>query len=821
VILLDFGKTAVIHRDREVSYRDLIHLSRAFSHRLSIPKGGRVLLCAENRPEWISALFAVWDRGGTIIPVDALSPPADLAHFLRDSRPEAIIASRETEEKVRRALLEAGSRAALVLLEDEGPKGPLPAPTTVKRDPSEVAAILYTSGTTGRPKGVMLTFANLHANIRGIEEARIASSKDVLLSFLPFHHSYPLMVTLLLPLHLGATIVLVDRPASDEILRCMKEYGVTILVGVPRFYEALHRSLMERIQASMPMAIAYRLCRSTGSTALGRAVFSPIRRRLGGRLKYFVSGGAKLDETITRDLLILGLPVIEGYGLTETAPICTFNPPGRIRIGSAGLPLSGVNLSVEDGEILVKGPNVMSGYLGLGKETREVLKNGWFHTGDLGYVDADGYLFIIGRKKDIIVLASGKNVNPEEVEREISNAADLVREVAVIERKGRLHALILPDFETMKALGVVNIEEKLKWDVVDRYNREAPAYRKLAGFEIVREEFPKTRLGKIKRHLLAARVEQPGQEGKIEGAGETFRILSDYLVGTGHGPIRPDSHLEIDLGLDSLDKVELLHFIGKSFGLSLDETALSRLLVFKDLISHIDGAKSRVAEAQTRGWSEVLAEGVSLDLASSMAPIRALRGVLRILFRTYFRVSISGTKGIPPSPCIFAPNHQSYLDGFLVLGSLPPARLDSTYFLANELYFRGSVKKRIARAFHIVTIDVDRNLAVSLKTAATLLRQGKDIVIFPEGARTRDGSLLPFKKAFAILARELGAPVMPISISGAYEIYSFRRVFPRPGRIRVRFLDPLFPDTWTVEEIASRTRDEILTALGKGKQADR
>ncbi len=819
MVLRDFGKTAVIHRDRKVLYGDLIHLSRAFSHRLTIPRGGRVLLCAENRPEWISALFAIWDRGGTAIPIDALSRPADLVHFLQDSRPEMIIASRETEEKVRRALVEAGSKAGLVLLEDQGPKGPAPPSPTVKRDPSEVAAILYTSGTTGRPKGVMLTFANLYSNISGIEEARIASSKDVLLSFLPFHHSYPLMVTLLLPLHLGAAIVLVDRPASDEILRCMKEYGVTILVGVPRFFEALHRSIMERIQAYMPMALAYRLCRSTGSTALGRAVFAPIRRRLGRSIKYFVSGGAKLDEAIIRDLLILGLPVIEGYGLTETAPICTFNPPGRIRIGSAGLPLSGVTLSIEDGEILVKGPNVMSGYLGLEKETREALKNGWFHTGDLGYVDEDGYLFIIGRKKDIIVLASGKNVNPEEVENEIVRTSDLVREVAVIERKGRLHALILPDFEAMKALRVVNLEEKLKWDVVDRYNREAPAFRKLAGFEIVREEFPKTRLGKIKRHLLTARVEQPEQEGKIEEAGETFRILSDYLMSTGHGPIRPDSHLEIDLGLDSLDKVELLHFIEKSFGLSLDETALSRLLVFNDLISHIDRAKSRVAETRTGGWSEVLAEGVSLDLASSQAPIQALRGVLRILFRTYFRVTISGTECIPPSPCIFAPNHQSYLDGFLVLGSLPPARLDSTYFLANELYFRGSFKKRIARAFHVVTIDVDRNLAVSLKTAATLLRQGKDIVIFPEGARSRDGSLLPFKKAFAILARELGAPVMPIAISGAYEIYSFRRAFPRPGRIRVRFLDPLFPDTWTVEEIASRTRDAILTAMEKGKQA--
>lgn len=816
--LRDFGKTAIIHRDWVLSYKDLISLSLAFSQRLGIPKRGLALICAENRPEWIAALFAVWDLGGTAVLIDAHSLPADLAHFLRDCRPEVVIASKETGEKVRLALDETATAARLLLLDDLVPAGPIPALSFPDRDPGDLAVILYTSGTTDRPKGVMLTFANLDANIRGIEQAKIASSEDVILAFLPFHHAYPLMVTILLPLHLGATIVVADRPASGEILRCMEEHGVTILVGVPRFYEALHRSLMERIRTSMPLSLAFRLCQWAGLRTLGRVVFLPIRKRLGRRLKYLVSGGARLDETITHDLLILGLPIVEGYGLTETAPICTFNPPERIRIGSVGLPLPGVNLFIKDGEVLVKGPNVMHGYLGLEEETRQVIKDGWFHTGDLGYLDKDGYLFITGRKKDLIVLASGKNVNPEEVEKELVRASDLVKEVAVIERDGRLHALILPDFEALKALGVVNLKEKLKWDVIDRYNRQAPDYRKLAGFEIARGEFPKTRLGKIKRHLIAGQIERPVKVERNEGTGETFRILADYLKGTGRGPVRPDSHLEIDLGLDSLDKIELLYFIERSFGLSLDETTLSGLLVFGDLVAHVEKAKSRVERGEG-GWSGVLAGDVPLDLAVSPAPLLCLRRLLRILFRTYFRVTASGQENIPDSPCIFAPNHQSYLDGFLVLGVIPPRRLVSCHFLANELYFRGATRKRIARAFHVVTIDVDRNLALSLKTAATLLRKGKDIVIFPEGARTRDGGILPFKKAFAILARELGAPVVPVAISGAFELFSFRHRFPRPGRIRIRFLEPIHPAGLTVDEIASRTRDVIHHALEKVKES--
>jgi long-subunit acyl-CoA synthetase (AMP-forming) len=486
VYIKDFEKTAIIYRDRHISYRELIGSVEAFSKILEIDRGDRVLIFSENRPEWIYAFFAVWERSGTVVPIDFLSTPEEVAYILGDARPRLVFISNQNREILLQALDISGYRPDILVFEDIDFHPAHSRTMKSRKNGDDTAVILYTSGTTGRPKGVMLTHNNLDSNVYGIARLNLASKRDSIISMLPFHHSYPLMVTVLLPLFLGMTIVMVDKISSEEILRTLRDYKITIFMGVPRVFELLHRSILEEINRSFLARFLFLLSKKINRPAFGRVVFRRVHKALGGNIRYFVSGGARLDRDVVRDFKALGLLVIEGYGLTETSPIVSFNPPGGIRIGSVGLPIEGVQVKTENSEILVKGPNVMKGYLHQPEETREVLRNGWLYTGDLGYIDRDGYVYITGRKKDVIVLPSGKNINPEDIERQIQGISDLVKEVAVVEREGHLLALIYPDFEALSSRKITNVQEEFKWHVIAT-NEEAIKMKENVKFDKIRE----------------------------------------------------------------------------------------------------------------------------------------------------------------------------------------------------------------------------------------------------------------------------------------------------------------------------------------------
>ena len=307
---------------------------------------------------------------------------------------------------------------------------PKPFGKSLSRDLHETALILYTSGTTGEPKGVMLSFKNLLSNIKAIEKVGVAGKEDRTLALLPFHHSYPLMVTMLVPLYLGATIVFLERLSSEELLKALKEHKITILVGVPRLYQLLHQRIMEGIRSN-PLGNLLFAISPFLNPPLRRLLFKRVHKAFGGRIKYLVSGGAKLPVDIALDLNRLGFTILEGYGLTETSPIVSFNPPQRPKLGSVGLPIEEVYVKIsEEGEVLVRGVNVMQGYYKKPEETKKAFKDGWFMTGDLGYLDQEGYLYITGRKKEILVLSGGKKVNPEELEALIMKEGIGIKEVA-------------------------------------------------------------------------------------------------------------------------------------------------------------------------------------------------------------------------------------------------------------------------------------------------------------------------------------------------------------------------------------------------------
>jgi long-chain acyl-CoA synthetase len=804
-------KTALIHKGQEISYESLLENIKKYSNILDIKPEDKVAIFSENRPEWIYAFFAVWEKCGVNVPIDFMSSEDELFYILNDSKPVYIFTSKNNKEKVLNVKLKLDYDIKVLVFEEIDFSSQIFENKECKKLEEDVAVILYTSGTTGQPKGVMLSYKNLLSNIKSIEKVEIANSQDSTLAILPFHHSYPLMVSMLIPLHLGATIVFLDELSPQDILDKLKKYKITILIGVPRLYALFHKRIFDKINEDFFIKTVFGLCKKINNQTLSKIVFKRVHDIFGGSIKYFVSGGAKLDLDIAKDFHALGFKIIEGYGLTETSPIISFNPPYKIKLGSVGKPIEGVQVKIEDDEILVKGDNVFVGYLNKIEETKKAFKNGYFMTGDLGYLDKDGYLYITGRKKEIIVLPNGKNINPEEIENIILKNFDIVKEIAVIQKDNQLFAIIYPDFEVVKKRKIVNLEETIKWNVIDKYNQSAASYKKIGGFKIVNTELPKTRLGKIRRFMLNQFLEKQERTAvKEEPNTQTYSILKEYLEKYTNLSVYPDSHIEIDLGLDSLGKIEFLTFIESTFGIKLDEKDLIENPTVEKLSYFIDEKKQKI-EISEIDWKKILSQPISFELKEGYLTI--IKPILKLYFKLYNNLEIKGIENIPNQPVIFAPNHQSYLDGFLIVASLPNHILKKTYFLAEEAYFNTSFRRRIAKNFNIITVNVNKDLKGSLIKSVYVLKNGKNVVIFPEGARTRDGKLLPFKKGFAILSKELNIPVVPVVIKGAFESLPINKSLPSLSKISVEFLNPVYPENKSYDEIVKIIYDEISKKL--------
>jgi len=816
-----YDKTAFIYKGKNIFYKELIEKTEFYSSALDIIPGDRVVIFSENKPEWAYALFGIWRRGGIALPIDHMASEEEIAFILKDATPKYAFVSSSLKDVFARAVKRHRYRIEVIDIEDfipfQDPKEPI---TNISED---IALLLYTSGTTGQPKGVMLTFGNLQSNIEAIAKENIASSKDVTIALLPFHHAYPLMVSLLVPLYLGATIIFAENLSSGSLMNLITANKVTALIGVPKLYKILHEKIFSEIN-NIPIAKRlFSFVDFLGSPKLGKIIFKKVHKSFGGSLRYFISGGAKLDPSIAHELYMLGFDVLEGYGLTETSPIVSFNVPGSVKIGTVGKPIPGVEVKIaEDGEILVKGKNVMKGYWQRPDLTNEVIKDGWLYTGDIGHLDEDGYLYVVGRKKELIVLENGKKVIPEEVENLILSKDDIVKEVAVIEKDGHLQAIVVPDFELVKEKGIVNLREYITWEVIDKVNRELPPYKNITDFIIREEELPKTRLGKIKRFLLKAQDERPfvKQEASrkteekipIGILTEQEGILLDYLR-KYKADISPKDHLEIDLGLDSLDKVELLSFLDKTFGINLPEKELSKYLSVEELMSLVSNQEAK--KIKEIDWHEMLDEALPVDTKEYKDELIMYGSyILKYIFKIYFRFQIEGLPNLPKEkPFIIAPNHASYLDGFLIAASLSKELIKDTFFVGAKEYFEGEIGNFIARYFHVITVDTQSSVKETLIKSAGILKSGKNLVIFPEGARTRNGKLLPFKKGVAILSKELNIPIVPTAIRGSYEAMKIGDWFPKPKKIVVRYGWPLMEYKFSYDEIIGRLEEAVESLL--------
>ena len=477
-------------------------------------------------------------------------------------------------------------------------------------------------------------------------------------------------------------------------------------------------------------------------------------------------------------------------------------------------------IRIVDDEITVRGENVMQGYYKRPEETSDILKNGWLHTGDLGYVDEDGHIFITGRRKEIIVLSNGKNVNPEEIEKKLPAYSDLIEDVAVLLSDENLHALVLPNMEEITRQGIHQIEETLRWNVIDKYNRKCTPYKRIGKFTIVREPFPRTRLGKLKRHELPQLLEKPDrsalQDKQAEPDTREYLIIRDYLAERTGSPVYPMDHLGIDLGLDSLEKVSLQYFIKTTFGCELSDEDIVTHPTVENLAGLVSRSKKHVLDISAVHWGEVLREKTHFELPRTWFTMGWINHAARLLLRSYFRIKGRGMENLPEGPFILAPNHQSFLDGLLVSIFIKNRIMKKTYFYAKAEHVRMKWVKFLAGTNNVIVLDLNKNLKESIQVLAGALKKGRNIIIFPEGTRTNDGSLGTFKETFAILGRELNVPIVPVAIAGAFEALPTGRAIPMPFRpIEVTFLPPVHPGDQSYASLAAKVGDAVARQVGK------
>lgn len=799
-----------------------------------------VAIHAPNSPHWIVVRLAIAAAGALPLAIDDLTETAVAERIAAAAGCRWIFTSAAhaaglAAQEGRRVVLvdEPAAAAGWHALRAPEP-GPLP---TVA--PDEDALVVATSGTTGAPKLFALTHAMLHANLAGVLAQGLVGPSDRMMLPLPLHHVYPLLVGLMTPIACGAAIVLPEGVTGPQIVQALKGGRATVMVGVPRLYVALLAGLRARVAgrgrvAAMVFAalLEFAVSLRKGGVDVGRRLFASLHAQMAPDLRLMVSGGAKLDAEATWALQALGWQVASGYGLAETASLFTGNTPAAQRVGSEGRPIAAgteVRIAEPDalgvGEILLRGPNVFTGYRDNPEANADAFTpDGWFRTGDLGRLDTDGFLYVTGRSKELIVLGGGKNVMPEEVEAAYG-ANPAIREVAVLERAGALVAIVLPDLAAVHATGSLRVE-----DVVRVALQEAaqglPPYQRLAGFVLAREALPRTRLGKLQRFrlpalyadLLAGRgavaATPPTEEEAAliarPGAAEVWTILKARYAGK---PLSPAASPALDLGIDSLEWISLALEIEQRTGLRLTEDEMAGMTSVRALLERAAGGPGAAPPA--RAPADLAAEVAAGTAPPGLLawPVRAAGWALaRGIGRAMFSLRATGAERVPrQGRVVIVANHVSDLDPGLLSAALPFGAWRRLWWAgAAERLFTTAAARAFARSFQVFPVE-ERAPAQAIAMARAVLARGGALAWFPESWRSPDGRLQHFLPGIGLVLD--GMPdvvIVPAHITGAFEAMPRDARIPRRHPVRVAFGAPVRVAEIAAEGADPRSRAEAI-----------
>jgi long-chain acyl-CoA synthetase len=809
---------------RVSSFARIAGRARALARNLieaGLAPGDPVALWAENSAAWVETRLAIAAAGGVTVAIDDLADAEEAAAILRSSGARRLftvsahlpkLPAEGSPERPRVMLIDAdpvnhppaGDGAALPALSGDAP-----------------AMLVYTSGTTGRPKAFSLRNRHIEANVRAMGGFGLIGDGDRLLLPLPLHHVYPFVVGLLTPLSVGATIVLPEAATGPKIVRALNLAGVTTMIGVPRLYEAIVAGLEGQAKGrgrlvgalfTNLLALSVAIRRRFG-VRLGRLLFRRVHARLGGRLRLLISAGAKLAPEYVWKLEGLGFIALSGYGLAETASAFTGNVPGAQRIGSEGRPLLAdgrIRIVEPDatgtGEIQLKGASIFDGYIDDDDANRAAFtEDGWFRTGDLGSVDADGFIVVSGRLKELIVLGGGKNVFPEELEKHYG-ADPVLREVAVLERQGALVAVVLPDLEAIRKSANTAVEDVVRVALASAA-KSLPSHERLSGFAIVRQPLPRTRLGKYQRFLLPKLYEDARAGGapaakplsdedrallQRPAAAAAWKVLQDRYAARG---LSLDADPQLDLGIDSLEWLSLGLELESAAGVALAEQDFADVAQVRDLLRLVEARAAAPAAVTDRSAS--LAEDEAYWLAPT-TPAETVAGtglyhLNRLLARLFFRLRADGLEHLPAPPFVLVANHVSDLDPPLLGAALPLPVMRRLYWSADRGRLFGSALSRaFCRVSHVFPVD-ERAPGSTLAMAERALARGHALIWFPESWRSPDGELQRFLPGIGKLLSAQPVPAVPCHIRGSFEAMPRERAWPRPHPVHIVFGPPLDP----------------------------
>lgn len=858
------------------TYGDARSTTAAISRRFAefgLSQGDHMAICCDNCPEWGLTYLAAIRSGLTVVPLDVQLPACEVVAMSRFADVRLICAGAKQIDAIRD---EADEKMPVVELNAAfvPPPGtsrdPGPEPVSVSAD--AIASVVFTSGTTVAPKGVMLAHRNFLCNARSLVQTQPVHADDQFLSVLPMHHVFEFTGGFLVPISNASTVTYVEQMAGAEIVSLMQATGTTVMMVVPKLLKMFHDGILRGVESAgwfkrtLFSLMSWVSDRSGGR--LGRTLFGQIHKRFGGRLRLFVCGGSALPVSLYYAFRRLGFSVVEGYGLTETAPVLTVNAAGATRAGSVGLPLPETELDIRHqdargtGELWVRGPSVMSGYYKNEAATSEVIIDGWLRTGDLCRRDADGHLYVTGRAKDVIVTAAGKNVYPDEVALHYAHLPR-VKELCVLAMPNpdgigdSVDAVMVLDLDSIPDVDRSSVEADIRRSVA-RINERIATYQRIQNIHFWTDDLPKTTTLKVKRRelvdLLVARERpdlhrrrlQSAESSDGEAASAAASVnevwLRDTLARLTKHPtshVRPDANLLLDLGIDSLMKVELLGEIESNFGIELPDQVAVRLARVSDLTALLfDRTMTNGKPKALPSWKHRL-QATPRDRTSSapvdrdngrialpLLPLRwALRGGVGALFHSYLRVESDGLEHIPTEGAfILAANHASHLDSAAVLTCIAPILNGSgrrCYIAGAKDYFFSTRLKTIVFRDLCDTIPFDRDAdgLEGLRRCGDTLSRGQPLLLFPEGTRSITGEIQSFKIGIAVLAIEIGVPIVPIYVHNTFELLPKGRFFVRPGVVCVDFGAPVRPpDASAVTDIGDRYR--MYRALGARIQRD-
>ncbi len=884
------GMRVVGDESESITFGEMLEQIRSIAFRLKengVQFGDRVAVIGENHPCWAISYLATLYAGAVCVPLDPHGEIETITNFLEDSEAKVAFLSHHVTDKFHEIQERLGKAIPTVVWRNEASKNgfqkfedwsktEFPA-EFAKQDPpakpDDNAILIYTSGTTGKPKGVLLTHHNITSELDAIDKVLSFTDKESVLSLLPLFHVYLQIVNLWLAATKGAEVYYLKELTPDQLSKGLIESKMSALASVPRLWYLFHKKIFDAVE-SQPKAvqILFRamlavngITRGYLNVNLGKVFFKKVHDSFGGNLGLAVTAGSRFDSNVAIDFHKLGFNIVQGYGLSETSGAATATYADDNRVGSVGKPMFGAEVKLDnenekgEGEVLIRGEMVFKGYYKNPEATAAAFtKDGWFRSGDLGKFDKDGHLYIVGRAKDVIVLPSGKNVHPEDLEVHYSKSP-LIEEFCVLgvednsaEHAGseKLVGVAVPDFEYLKLNNIANSREAIRFDL-DNLGRELPEYQRVRDYIVRSEPIPRTATRKIKRFALQKEIEANGftnaelNPAKVWDFTEKDRELLSSNAGKALQSaikqqkaeieeIHPAMNLEIDLRLDSLARAEILANLEQTFHFEIAPEEATRAFTISDVIDLTQKtANSESFEGEisaTFNWHEIISETED-DLPEIRSVLRdrpiftffafVILKFIYLIAKIFLRLQISGVENLTKvkRPFLICPNHQSYLDAFIVCSAYPYSILRQIFHVGASEYFRGFAMRNLAKLLKIVPIDSDSQLVKAMRAGAIGLKRGKILNIYPEGERAFDGHLHPFKKGAAILATELDVPIVPVAIDGLQNVWARKSRKIRLAKVKLEFGEPFSAADFLENEPKERHHDVVTTELKSRVQA--